>query len=235
MLIHGLGASYRVWDRVVPLLELARTIAVHLESNASIERDADDAAALIDSPVVAVGHSRGGLVATALAERRPELVSKLILLCSPWSVASRHGGAGRPIERALAVPGIGDLLWTVASTARQRAGLRSAFAPGTVVPDQFVTDLRERGRANLVHSSRAINDYLTVSPLAERLNNLAVPTELVFGTQDARVAAPHGAFAHLAQAHLIVLPGIGHTPPWEAPDQVAELITAALPAGSQNK
>lgn len=89
--------------------------------------------------------------------------------------------------------------------------------------------------ANLVRGSRAINDYLTASPLAERLNNLAVPTELVFGTQDAQVAAPHGAFAHLEQAHLTVLPGIGHTPPWEAPDQVAELITAALPAGSQNK
>jgi hypothetical protein len=63
----------------------------------------------------------------------------------------------------------------------------------------------------------------------------SVVTELVFGTQDARVTAPHGAFAHLAHAHLTVLPGIGHTPPWEVPDQVAELITAALPAGSQNK
>jgi len=146
MLIHGLGGSYRVWDRVVPLIEpAARIYAVELESTASIDRDADDAAALIDTPTVLVGHSRGGLVATAIAERHPGLARKLILVCPPWSLTSRLS-ANRPIERALAVPGIGDLL------------------------------------------------------------------------------------------HLTVLPGIGHTPPWEAPHHVAELITeqprGGLPAAA---
>jgi pimeloyl-ACP methyl ester carboxylesterase len=224
MLIHGLGGSYRVWDRVVPLIEpAARIYAVELESTASIDRDADDAAALIDTPTVLVGHSRGGLVATAIAERHPGLARKLILVCPPWSLTCRLS-ANRPIERALAVPGIGDLLWALASDARQRTALHSAFAPATPVPDQFVADLRARGRRNLIHSSRAIDDYLKTSPLAGRLNNLTVPTDLVFAEYDARVATPHDEFSHLPHTHLTVLPGIGHTPPWEAPHHVAELI-----------
>lgn len=230
MLIHGLGSSYRAWDRVLPLIEHAgRVHAVQLESTASIDRDADDAAALIDAPTLLVGHSRGGLVATAIAERHPGLASKLILLCPAWSPASRLQSANW-IERAIAVPGLGDLLWASASTTRQRAALRTAFAPAATVPDQFVTDLRARGRRNLVRSSRAIDDYLTTSPLPDRLENLAMPIELVFGEQDARVAAPRDEFDHLANVAVAVLPGSGHTPPWEAPRHVAELITASSAA-----
>jgi pimeloyl-ACP methyl ester carboxylesterase len=228
MLIHGLGGSYRAWNRVLPLIERdARIHAVDLESAASIERDADDAVALIDAPTLLVGHSRGGLVATAIAERHPGLASKLILLCPAWSPTSRLR-ANNPIERALAVPGIGDLLWLAASQARQRAALRNAFGPATTVPDQFVADLRARGRRNLVRSNQAIDDYLKASQLSCRLEKLTVPTELVFGEQDARVAAPHNEFARLDHAHVTILPGIGHTPSWETPQQVADLITTAL-------
>lgn len=230
LLVHGLGGSHRVWDRVVPLIEpVARCHAVELESMASIERDAEQAAALIDTPTVLVGHSRGGLVATAIAELQPALVRKLIPLCPPWTLESRIG-AGRPVERALAIPGIGDLLWALASEARQRAALRSAFTPTTTVPDQFVTDLRIRGRRNLLRSSRAVDDYLATSPLADRLNTLTVPTDLVFAEHDARVATPGPEFARLSHVHLAVLSDVGHTPPWEASRQVAELITTALPA-----
>jgi pimeloyl-ACP methyl ester carboxylesterase len=57
MLIHELGGSLQVWNRVVPLIEpAARIYAVELESTASINRDPDDAAALIDTPGVLVGH-----------------------------------------------------------------------------------------------------------------------------------------------------------------------------------
>jgi pimeloyl-ACP methyl ester carboxylesterase len=228
MLIHGLGGSYRVWERVMPLIEpVARITAVHLRSTTSIEHDGDDAAGLIDTPTVLVGHSRGGLVATALAERHPALVSKLILLCPSWSLASRRS-AGRSMERALAIPGIGTLLWAAASDAQRRAGLQTAFAAGVAVPDQFVADLRDRGRANFVRSSQAIDDYLTVRPLAERLKNVAVDIDLVFGELDARVALPRDEFAALHHTHLTALPRVGHSPPWEAPDTVAKLITHSL-------
>ena len=228
MLIHGLGGTHRVWDRVLPLVEpVARVLAGELRSTASINRDADDAARLIDTPTVLVGHSRGGLVATAIAERHPHLARRLILLCPPWSPASRRSPS-RPLERALAFPGVGGLLWASAPASRQRAALRTAFATATAVPDQIVPDLRRQGRRNLVHSSRAIDDYLKAGPLPERLATLSVPTDLVFGEQDARVTVPRAEFARLGHARLTVLPGIGHTPPWEAPHRIVELITTAL-------
>ncbi|MEU0504748.1 alpha/beta hydrolase [Nocardia sp. NPDC005998] len=228
MLIHGLGGSYRVWDRVVPLLEASMNIvAVQLESTESIEFDADDAAALIDSPTLIVGHSRGGLVATALAERHPDLVSELILLCPPWSPASRLS-ARRPLERALALPVIGHLMWALASDERQRAAQATSFAPDTAVPDRFVADLRSRGRRNLIRSTHAIDTYLGTRTLADRLQNLPMRIELVFGELDARVAAPAAEFALLHDTHPTILPGVGHTPPWEAPDAVADLITRSL-------
>jgi pimeloyl-ACP methyl ester carboxylesterase len=230
MLIHGLGGSHRLWDRVIPLLEsTARIHAVHLASTGSIEDDAHDVAALMDEPTLLVGHSRGGLVATAIAERRPHLARQLILLCPPWSPASRLG-SNRPTERALALPAIGDLLWALASDTRQRTALQSAFAPSTPVPDQFVTDLRSRGRRNLIRSSRAVDDYLQAELLPDRLRHRSMQAHLVFAEHDARVAAPRGEFPPPSHTHVTVLPGIGHTPPWEAPQQVAKLIIACLRA-----
>lgn len=227
VLIHGLAGSYRVWDRVVPMLaDRANIVAVHLDSSGTIEDDADDTAQLFDSPSLVVGHSRGGLVATALAERHPDLVSALILLCPPWSNASRKSARG-PIERALTLPGIGDLLWASASEERQRDAQRSALAPGTPIPDRFVTDARERGRRNFATSTRAIDAYLTAAALPDRLARLPQPARLAFGELDARIQAPTVEFDGSIST---TLRAVGHTPQWEAPEAVADLITRSLPA-----
>jgi pimeloyl-ACP methyl ester carboxylesterase len=226
VLIHGLGGSHHIWDRLLPLIESqARVYALDLTGSDSIEQEADQAAELIPGPAVLVGHSRGGLVATAIAERHPALARKLILLCTPWARESRLS-ADRRVERALAVPMVGDLIWMAATDAQRRGALLTAFAPGTPIPDQFVADLGATGRRNLVAASRAIDTYLAKAPLADRLIRARPPTELIFGELDARVAPPPADI--LTHRNITLLAGVGHTPPWEAADRIAELIVTSL-------
>jgi pimeloyl-ACP methyl ester carboxylesterase len=223
VLIHGLGGSHHTWNRVLPLIEPhARVHALDPNGTGSIEQEAVLAAELIPRPAVLVGHSRGGLVATAIAQRHRRLARKLILLCTPWAPESRLV-ASRPVERVLAVSGIGEVIWTVTTGAQHRKAVRTAFTPDTPIADQFVPDLRATGRRNLVAASRAIDTYLAETPLADRLSASGVPAELIFGEHDARVARPpSNGLTHT------LLAGIGHTPPWEAAGRIAEMIAASL-------
>jgi pimeloyl-ACP methyl ester carboxylesterase len=112
-----------------------------------------------------------------------------------------------------------------ATDQQRRQALATAFAPGTPVPDQLVADLRAIGRQRLVAASRAIDTYLAEAPLADRLDALDVPVDLVFGEQDQRVTPPpHKLFTH---HNTTLMRGVGHTPPWEAPERIAELILTA--------
>jgi pimeloyl-ACP methyl ester carboxylesterase len=106
--------------------------------------------------------------------------------------------------------------------------LATAFAPGTHIPDQFIADLRTTGRRNLVASSRAIDTYLAEAPLADQLAALRVPIELIFGEHDQRVALPPPSL--FAADTAAVVSDAGHTPPWEAPELISELILTAIHA-----
>jgi esterase len=94
--IHGAGSTALVWDDALDrLARLGRVIAYDRRGCARSERPvpyertsvaehADDAAALLDAldaaPVVVVGRSYGGTVATDLALRYPDRVRALVLL-----------------------------------------------------------------------------------------------------------------------------------------------------------
>lgn len=49
------------------------------------------------NPVIVVGHSRGGQLGRVLSVRKPELVTQLVTVCTPWSIG--------PPER----PGVGSV------------------------------------------------------------------------------------------------------------------------------
>jgi len=97
VLVHGWSQDLRTWDRVVEDLRRGGAtgrIVRHdhrghggsdaaPEGTATIERAADDLAALITErvphgPIVLAGHSMGGMTLMALAERHPDLVARRV-------------------------------------------------------------------------------------------------------------------------------------------------------------
>ena len=90
--IHGITSSSRSWpllaqelDRPVVAPDLrGRGRSNHLPGPVGLVAHAEDCAAVLravtDEPVVVVGHSMGGFVATVLAARHPDLVRALVLV-----------------------------------------------------------------------------------------------------------------------------------------------------------
>lgn len=242
-LIHGLGSSRRCWEPVLPALVAAglRPTPIELPGYGrerdqaparTIEAMADAAAAAIDrlgaGRVVVVGHSMGGLVATAIAERSRSVAERIVLINSSLSVASRLT-ARRGSEGLIRRPVIGRVAWRLAPRTKLRGGLRSAFAPDFAVPEVFVDDLRACSWATFTRSTAAMDEYLGDGALPDRLAAVETPWSLVYGMRDLRV--DHDAITGIcerATGRVTRIAAAGHTPMWETPDAAAAAIVAAV-------
>ncbi|MEV7045950.1 alpha/beta fold hydrolase [Amycolatopsis sp. NPDC051061] len=95
LLVHGSASSVRSWDALLPLLTgTHRVVRIDLlghgrsakpdDAGYGVPEQSRRAGEALDrlsvEHAVVVGHSSGGLVATALAEQRPTLVTALVLV-----------------------------------------------------------------------------------------------------------------------------------------------------------
>lgn len=247
VLAHGFAGSLRWFDRLAPLLASERrVIRLDLLGHGASAKPAGGyavpdhgrhVAAVLDELGVAraamVGHSFGGAVLTAVAEARPDLVERLVIVDEGPHTGQPFGSTPATAEVPY-LPVLGQLLYRVAPDGMVRDGFRDAFAPGFDFaaafddPDQVVRDYRAMTFTASKRSWRGEGAYLAETPLDERLRRIGVPATVVFGEHDrffrARECAE--AFRTVPGARVEVLPGIGHSPPVEAPAAVAELIGA---------
>jgi pimeloyl-ACP methyl ester carboxylesterase len=227
ILLHGNYASPRWWEPVRQHLpsdmsvytpdmrswvENARTtipdLAVRLASFVQARE--------LVEPVI-VGHSLGGVVAMQFVLDRPEGARALVLIDSgppegvPWgrfSVGRRLPGnwLGRRVMRAV----LG------------KAGLpQSHPLTEALVEDALATD-----PAVYAAFSRAVGHW----NVSGRVGELRLPALLMWGEKDPITPLKIGwrLRALMPQSRLVMLPGVGHSPPVEAPEEVVEHLLAFL-------
>ena len=209
---HGFAAASPGWPLTIDgyaefVLQLASTLTV-------------------ERPVVLVGHSLGGHVASAAALRKPGLVSHLILV-APTGITAMGDQRLRATQQRQS-----DL-----SRGAIASKLRFAIAnPELVTEDWIDEDFRINNGPGAVLTLRAVAAYLGSSlddhVLGAELAEFArrVPTLLVWGDADRSVPIDVGREAHelVKAARFAVMHGAAHVPHYELPTDFAQVVMAFL-------
>lgn len=251
VLLHCYGCSMRWWDRLAPLLETShRVIRIDLvghggsakpKSGYSISDQAGAVAEALNQLEVeratVVGHSMGGAVAVALAERASELVDRVVVI----GTASSHEASSLPfIARLSYVPVLGEALWRLRFGSLVKSGYGSAFAPGFDLesgfenPDQVVADSEAMTYSAYDSAPTAADEFAEEQSLASRVTAIGVPLLAILGADDQIVDTPQTEedYAAVPGATVRVFDGVGHSPNVEAPEDTAETILRFAGAGA---
>ncbi|MYY01052.1 MULTISPECIES: alpha/beta fold hydrolase [unclassified Streptomyces] len=233
LLIHGSASSARSWDALVPLLAGAHhVVRIDLlghgrsakpdDGRYTIPDQARRAGEVLDrlgvGRAVVVGHSSGGVAATALAEQRPELVSGLVLI---------NTGPGLGAFIAQGSGAAGPSQWPPSDEQlRQFAG--TGFSrPGYRVPDALLDEVRAMTFHTFTATMAGTRAYLEQRALPDRLAVLGVPLLVLFGADDRRWRSSSAAdYRVVPGAEVELLPGLGHSPILEDPPRVAAPLLA---------
>ena len=230
VLLHGFGSCQAIWrDVAASLGSSLRILAYDLPGHGQ-SRECEgmggakpsarailaDLAARGLGKVHLVGHSMGGAVATLMALADPGRVASLTLLAP--------GGFGPEINAAL-------LRRYAAATGKRaiRACLAAMSGPQSMPPDHVVDALsrmrKQPGQLQiLVDMAEAMtkDDQQGVIP-AERLETLAMPVMVVWGTEDPLLPVDQ-AESLPTHFHLHHVWGAGHMLVEEAPELIAEIV-----------
>ncbi|MUL82813.1 MULTISPECIES: alpha/beta fold hydrolase [unclassified Mycolicibacterium] len=234
VLLHGYSASIEWWERVAPQLARdQRVIAIdlvgHGGSEAPIEAadyQADGQASAVHNALVAlgvrdavlVGHSMGGEVAAALAQRYPDLVERVVVSDTP---AAEELVSMPLLGKMVCWPVIGPALdWFRGVDAITEGSLQSGFAADYPVPEYAHRSLERLTYSGVCDSKDG------APPVVETLAALHKPVLVLWGEQDVLTpTAPNVERYTAAGLPPVVIKGSGHSPMVEQPDQFLAAVT----------
>jgi pimeloyl-ACP methyl ester carboxylesterase len=234
LLIHGSASSIHSWDELLPRLTgTHRVVRIDLLGHGrsakpdgaayGVPEQARRAGAALDrldvGQAVVVGHSSGGLVATALAEQRPALVTALVLVnCGPR--LDTYIGPRIAFEAEQ---------WARLTDEQIRQAMTSAFSrPGYEAPASLVDDVRGMTFASFTATQRGAVEYLAQQAIPDRLTTLGTPVLVLVGEDDRRwePSTALAAYRAVPGARVVPLSGVGHSPMLEDPPRTAEALLA---------
>lgn len=232
LLIHGTAASARSWYPMVPLLTGShRVIRVDLlgcgrsgkpdGASYAVEVQARLVGAALDrlgvEHAVVVGHSSGGVFATALTEQRPDLVTGLVLINTGPDMAAY-------IAKAVTLRAAS---WAELTDEEIRQAMSDGFRAGYEIPQAYVDQFRDIDFQVFAATSVSIRAYLDERSLPERLAPSGKPLLVIFGEEDRRWRPASAAdYRAVPGATVELLPGIGHSPNLEDPSRTAVPLLA---------
>ena len=244
VLLHGLGASIYTWRDVIGPVAAAGFHVVAFDNRgfggsakpASGYGAGDYAALTVDlldslhlSDVVLVGHSMGGEIAALAALRAPQRVRGLVL------VDASGLGTHLPLLTRLArAPLVGSIIAEFRGRGGVRAALRSSFGDPSRVSeadvDQYYAPVAE---PDFSRTLSGVARHFDFGALAGRLDSIAVPTLVIWGSRDRWIPVGIGQRMVLAlpRAAFVLVPGVGHDIPDEAPADLTRHLIAFLRSG----
>ena len=251
ILLHGLGGYIENWEEnIEPLAQSYRVYALDLvgfgrsdkpQVRYSIPYMAEfvhefmivqdvDRAALI-------GESMGGAIALRFAQQYPRQVEKIVLAAS--------AGLGKEVSiyfRIMSLPILGELF---ARPSRKGTAqlLRQLFHDQDLITDQWIEEDYEI--SSLPGAQRCLLSALrsmcnawgvksdTYRPILDRLEEIEVPTLVIWGTQDRilPVAHAHRAAKRLPNARVHIFDPCGHVPNIEHSEEFNALVIDFLRNG----
>lgn len=204
------------------------------ESGYAIADQADYVAAALRrlgvGRVVVAGNSFGAVVATALAERHPELVAGVVLV----DMAPDQSYSDIPLLQRLSYPPIiGQLLRRITPDSQVESTIEDrlfspGFDPANAFPerDRIVEDYRATTFTSYAKSAEATDDYVSEAPIDERLAATGKPALVVFGSEDQVFPAKKSlnAYEDVPRTSTVLIRGAGHAPQLEQPRSVVRLL-----------
>lgn len=226
VLLPGMNCSPRLWWGVADAVarRLPRLL-VRYESPAadSVDRCVEELLRASPARFALCGLSLGGIVAMAVARRAPERVTRLCLMSTnPHEPTAEQRASWRVLRADLAAGRTArdvqrGLLPVLLSTAARTPPLEEQVL---LMADETGSDLLDR---QLAAQGTRVDER-------PALRRVAVPTLVLAAAQDALCPVRKHEEMHelIPGSRLVVLDGIGHLSPLEAPGAVAEQLTRWL-------
>lgn len=240
VLIHGLGGSKRVWAPVISRLAAERDVI------------AVDLPGFGDSPVLAggVAPSAANLGAAVsehcavLGIERPHLAGNSL---GGWAALEIAKVGGAATVCAISPAGLwrdplGPRAYDSHGAARRLRPLLAALISSKRIRDGLLRSTVARPHnLSRAEARTLINDWLGSTGYAaanaemrshvfEHPELVTVPTTIAWGTEDRLVRAPKPERMPPG-ARYVELDGLGHTPTWDDPELIAELLLQASGGG----